>query len=76
MTRAELDEIKRLLADYRAEMARPYHRHVRDRRAKLETALVKHADALIAAAECALALDTAGYVPDETQAPYVAEARP
>jgi hypothetical protein len=72
MTSADLAEITRLLADYRAEMAQKYKRHVPDRRAKLETELVRHVDALIAAAECALALKTSGYLPDEEQAPYVA----
>jgi hypothetical protein len=48
MTRTELDEIKRRLADYRAAKyptAKSRHRR------SLETALVKHADALIEAAE-------------------------
>jgi hypothetical protein len=70
MTRADLDDIKWLLADYR-ESKRPHNVRAR---ARLETALVKHADALIAAAECALRLETSGYVPDEAQATYVAEA--
>jgi hypothetical protein len=69
MTLADLDEIRRLLADYR-ESKRP---HNVPARARLETALVRHADALIAAAAYALALETAGYLPDEEQAPYVAE---
>jgi hypothetical protein len=50
MTAADLAEIKRLLAAYRAAR----QPHTGPARARLETALVRHVDALIKAAELAL----------------------
>ena len=50
MTLEELSEIKRLLAAYRAARHPPGNA-IRRARAHLETVLVRHADALIAAAE-------------------------
>ena len=54
----ELSEIKRLLAEYRAYVARRHPPPIRPARARLETLLVRHADALIAAAEAQAAEQT------------------
>lgn len=52
MTQADLEELKQLLAAYRAARHAPA---MAAKRRRFETALIRHADALIAAAESCLA---------------------
>jgi len=75
MTPADLAEIKELLAVYRAELSTQTRAHVREKRARLETVLVRHADALIDAAERQVGVPVDDIMPAPPMAEWPEEER-